>query len=219
MNALTRKINEYRFEDHRLVYAALYLLMIAPPRAFDIKSRQHAMQGELALLPTYWVAAVEIMVRFACVLVTAAMLEAAVGNNLYESHRIDIFFGTLIALGAIHSATFYVIYNDAKAKVTSLSQRLTYRIVRNSCYAALTGFITMLPILVWNWDHELPPFNNGYATQCYMWTVVTFLLIGLAEAKFMVRIPLGTNSPNLANIDGLENEHLCNANVNSKGVF
>lgn len=200
MKALTRTINEYRFDDHRLVYAVLYLLMIAPPRAFDIKSSQHSMQGELALLPTYWVAAIEIMVRFAFVLVTAAMLEAAVGNTFYEAHRVDIFFGTLIALGAIHSATFYVIYNEAKTKATSLAQRLTYRIVRNSCYAALTGFISMLPILVWNWDHELPPFNNGYAAQGYMWTVVTFLLIGLAEAKWMDRNPLGTNSPNLSNM-------------------
>lgn len=189
METLRRKISACRFDNYIFGYATLYFFMVAPPRSFKIKARQLKAQGELANLPIYMIMAIELVVRFAIVLVIAASMEGLLGNTLYETNRIDVFFGVILAIGSFHSIAFYLIFSRA---VLSSTLTLLYRLLRNTCYALLSGFIPVVPILMLRWVHQLPPFEGGVAFQCYSWTAAFFLLIGIIEAKIMVRMPLGT---------------------------
>lgn len=191
MMYMMQKLQEFRFDSHVLTKIALYLLMIAPPRAFDIKLRQTATQGELARYPTYLIMAIELVVRVAIILILAAGIEVAIGNTLYETHKIDVFFVTLVASGTLHSAAFFLIFKSTQGYQVSASVAALYRVIRNSCYAILTGFFSVLPVLIWNWDHEIPPYNDGLAVQLYTWTVSAFLVLGIIEARMMERTPLG----------------------------
>lgn len=191
LKSVSQKVRNSRFENYSPAYALLYLMMIAPPRAFDIKHKESTHNGELASLPTYCVVSIELFVRVACVLILAAGIEMLLGNTLYETHRIDTFFCTVVSAGAIHSGTFYLIFNAGCASDISSSLLLLYRLVRNSCYAILTGFISVVPVFIWRFDHELPPFSDGVAVQAYLCTAGFFLIAGLIEAKFASRLPLG----------------------------
>lgn len=191
LKSVSLKVWHSRFENYSPAYAGLYLLMIAPPRAFDIKHKESARNGELAHLPTYCVVSVELFVRIACVLVMAATIEILLGNTLYETYRIDIFFCTLVAAGAVHSGTFYLTFKASCTTELSPSLLLFYRLVRNSCYAVVAGSISVVPVFILHRDHEIPPFSEGIAFQAYIWTAGIFLVAGLFEAKFASRIPLG----------------------------
>lgn len=194
MEKLRQKISSCRFENYIFGYATLYFFMVAPPRAFKIKARQVKTQGELANLPIYVIMTIELAVRFAIVLVMAACVEGLIGNTLYEINRIDVFFVVLMAVGTFHSLAFYLICSRVQWRRTL--RALFYRLIRNTCYAILSGFTTVVPVLIWKWDHQLPPFDDGLAIQLYSGTVAFFLLLGVIEAKVMDRMPLGTHSIN-----------------------
>lgn len=189
MEKLRQKISACRFDNYIFGYATLYFFMVAPPRSFKIKARQLKTQGELANLSTSMIMAIELVVRFAIVLVMAASIEGLIGNTLYETNRLDVFFGVLMSIGTIHSIAFYVIFSSAQKSSTLI---LLYRLIRNSGYALLSGFIPVIPILIVKWVHQRPPFEDGIALQIYSGTALCFLLIGIAEAKIMNRMPLGS---------------------------
>jgi|GEM_PF-821103 hypothetical protein len=190
MEKLRKRISACRFDNYIFGYATLYFFMVAPPRSFKIKARQQKTQGELANLPIYIIMAIELVVRFAIILLIAASIESLIGNTLYETNRIDVFFGVVMAIGTLHSITFYLIFSSA---VLSSTLTFFYRLIRNTCYALLSGFIPVIPVLILKWAHQLPPFEGGIALQLYSWTAAFFLLVGIIEAKIMVRMPLGTH--------------------------
>ena len=193
MEKLRQKINKCRFDNYMFGYATLYFLMVAPPRVFKIKARQLKTQGELANLPTYMIMIIELAVRFAIVLVIAASIEGLIGNTLYEINHIDMFFIAIMAIGSFHSVVFYLIFRLSVHGSHSASLTQLYRFLRNMCYASLSGLIAVIPVLIWKWDHQLPPFDDGLAIQLYSWTSIFFLFVGIVEAKIMKRMPLGTN--------------------------
>ncbi|KXJ62264.1 MAG: hypothetical protein AXW14_00330 [Alteromonas sp. Nap_26] len=181
-----------QFDNHALSYSILYLLMVAPPRALEIKHKEKKDDGELARVPTYLVVSLETTLRIASVLIIAACIELLMGNTLYELHRVDTFFVTLVVVGAVHSATYYLVFGLSLTSATMTQLVLLYRVVRNICYSLTVSFISVVPILIWNWDHGLSPFDDGLALSSYLITAVCFLFIGLIEALLMKRMPLGT---------------------------
>lgn len=56
----------------------------------------------------------------------------------------------------------------------------------------MSGFVSIIPVLIWNWDHELAPYTDGFAFKVYLVTAASMALIGIIEAKVMNRKPLGT---------------------------
>ncbi|MEC8230874.1 MAG: hypothetical protein VX061_05490 [Pseudomonadota bacterium] len=192
MRNIMESIRAYRFDNHFLTYTVLYFLLLAPPRAFQIKINEHANGGELAKFPTYFVVAVELIVRIAVVLILAALVESSMGNTLYETYRIDVFFVSLVVVGTVHSTTFYMVFNNQPAHQVNQLTLFLYRCVRNCGYAILSGFISIIPVLIWNWDHELAPYSDGFALKVFFVTTVSMALIGIIEAKVMNRKPLGT---------------------------
>ncbi len=192
MKNIVNKVS--RFEDHMLTYTLLYLLLLAPPRAFKIKMSEKANQGELASIPTFLVVSIELTLRIISVLVIAACIEGYVGNTFYEMHRIDMFFVTLVTTGIVHTCAYYLIFNANATASIKPTLALLYRLIRNTCYAVLAGFAAMIPVLVWNWDHQLPPYADGLAMDLYIWTATGFFVLGLIEARYMVRTPLGADA-------------------------
>lgn len=191
LKSVSQKVCHSRFERYSPAYAALYLMMIAPPRAFDIKHKETTHDGELARMPIYCVVSVELIVRVACVLLVAATTEMLLGNTLYETHRIDVFFCTLVAAGTIHSGAFYLIFNTRCSTELPASILLLYRLIRNSCYAVMAGFISVVPVFIQHSDHEIPPFSDGIAVNAYMWTAAVLFVAGFIEARLASRLPLG----------------------------
>jgi len=194
MRNIMNKIRANRFENHLVTYAILYFLLLAPPRAFQIKINERANGGELAKFPTFFIVAIELVVRVAVVLILAASVEAVMGNTLYETYRMDIFFVALVLVGAAHSAVFFLTFNNKQARQVSHAALFIYRFVRNSGYAVLMGFASIVPVLIWNWDHELAPFKGGSAITIYLLTAGIFFVLGVIEAKIMNRAPLGSEA-------------------------
>lgn len=194
MTSVIKQMKTSRFDNHALVYTVLYWSMLAPPRAHDIKRSEKAKEGELAQFPTFFVAAIEWVVRVSFLLILAAGIEGLVGNAFYETHRLDIFFVTLVATGSVHSAMFYLIFNADGERPKKPIFTILYRMVRNTGYAALCGFMAVVPVVIYRWDNELAPYSDGLAIQAYAGTALVFLVIGVIEAITMKRMPLGTIS-------------------------
>ncbi|TPV53679.1 hypothetical protein FJ444_20625 [Aestuariibacter sp. GS-14] len=194
MRNVAKQVTKSRFEDHLLLYVIMYLLLIAPPRAFRIKLSEKANHGELARIPTFMVVSIELVLRIVFVLVLAACIEGFLGNTFYETHRLDVFFVTLVSVGIVHTCAYFLIFNTRATASVKPMLALLYRLIRNTCYAMLTGFAAVIPVLIWNWDHQLPPYTDGLAVQLYIWTSTGFFVLGLVEARYMNRIPLGAEA-------------------------
>lgn len=192
MKNIVNKVS--RFEDHMLTYTLLYMLLLAPPRAFKIKMSEKANKGELASMPTFLVVSIELTLRIISVLVFAACIEGFVGNTLYEVHRMDMFFVTLVTTGVVHTFAYFLIFNANATATIKPTLALLYRLIRNTCYSVLAGFAAMIPVLVWNWDHQLPPYADGVAINLYIWATTVFFALGLIEARYMNRTPLGADA-------------------------
>lgn len=198
MRNIMNKIRANRFENHLVTYAILYFLLLAPPRAFQIKINERANGGELAKFPTFFIVAIELIVRVAIVLIFAAGVEAVGGNTFYETYRLDVFFVSLVVVGTLHSATFYLTFNGKPLDKISHHALFAYRLVRNSGYAQLLGFVSIVPVLVWHWDREIAPYADGEAMKIYFLTTCAFLVLGAIEAKVINRIPLGSETKQAA---------------------
>ena len=174
----------------RFTFAIFYLLLIAPPRAFDIKHNQVRMKGELANLPTFMIAAIELVVRVAIILLLATGIESQFGDDNYETYRLDIFFSVVVVLGSLHSVSYYLAFAWMAERFTSKTTNKFYRLARNTCYSALPGFAAIIPVLILRWDQELPPYNDGFALQLYLWTTAAMFVIGVIESLFVPHKPI-----------------------------
>ena len=190
-----RKFGRSESVGHKLAHAVLYLLLIAPPRAFDIKKNQVQMKGELAQLPTFVIVMIELIVRVAIILLIATGLESQFGDELYETYKMDIVFSVVVTFGAVHSVIYYVAFGMITDLVSARTANKLYRFIRNGCYAVLPGFACIIPVLIIRWDREQAPFEDGFAFQIYIWTTIIMLSLGVIEALFMNREPLGTAMP------------------------
>lgn len=172
----------------------LYIFIISPPNAIDLTESQRAKQGELSRQPLFIVMMVELLIRAALVLIVATSIEIVIGNHIYEFYKLDIVFGILVFLGFFHALFYFVILGYLRLKIGNHMAMRIYRLLRNVCYAALPGFATVIPILIWKLKTGELPFEDGMVYTVYFTTTIIMIAIGTLEALLMKRKPLGLDN-------------------------
>jgi hypothetical protein len=166
-----------------------YVFLVGPPRAVEISAQANAVGDELQGKPIWVVILIEFIFRSGIFLVIAASFESFLGDLLYEQYRLDLFLGSLILAGLIHTFSYYVSYCVLHFPGHSLSR--VYRLGRNFAYAIVPAFFAAGLVLIWQDINEIELFSGDYFEQVFFGTWSFFVLMGLAEALLMKRIPTG----------------------------
>ncbi len=112
-------------------------------------------------------------------------------ETVYETYRLDVVFSMIVILGACHSLFYYLLLGYLCIPIGLDMAMRIYRLMRNLCYAAIPGLVTVLPLLAWRWRLEQPPFEDGVVFQVYLVTTLLMVVVGVIEALVMRRKPLG----------------------------
>lgn len=166
-----------------------YVLLIGPPRAVEISSHANAIGDELQGKPIWVVILTEFIFRSGIFLVVAASIESFLGDQLYEQYRLDLFLGSLIFAGLIHTFAYYASYCLIKSSGHSLSR--IYRLGRNFAYATVPAFLAAGLVVIWQDANDIELFSGDYLDQVFLGTWIIFVILGLFEALLMKRIPTG----------------------------
>lgn len=167
-----------------------YILLVGPPRALDLQSKERETGGELADQPLALVLVVELMLRSAFLLLVAVLAEELMGKFYYDHYKLDLMMAILIASGLVH-AVFYFIFIGLLYPRSSKTALRLYRFGRNMAYAALPGLVTVIPPLIWQTKNQIPPFSGDLIDVVYFGTFAVMALAGIIEALILNRHPLG----------------------------
>ena len=122
-------------------------------------------------------------------LVIASSIESFLGDHLYELYRLDLFLGSLIFAGVIHTFSYYASYCFINSPGHSLSR--IYRLGRNFAYAILPAFVAAGLVLIWQDINGIELFSGDLIEKVFFGSWTILVLLGLIEALFMKRIPTG----------------------------
>ena len=173
----------------KTLYLIGYVLLIGPPRAVEISAQANDSGDELQGKPIWVVVLNEFILRSGIFLVLAASVESLLGDQLYELYRLDLFLGSLILAGIIHTFSYFVSYGVLSSPVRAFS--LIYRLGRNFSYAIVPAFIAVGCVLVWQDINAIELFSGDYIEQVFFTTWSIFIVLGLLEALIMKRVPTG----------------------------
>ena len=191
MSALITQIEEKVLRFVSLFHVVGYVLLITPPRAIDLTVSQRMQRGELDRQPLFVVMLVELLIRIALILLVAVGLESIFGDTAYETYRIDTMFIIIVILGASHSLFYYFLLGYLREAIGLRLAMRIYRLMRNLCYAAIPGFLVVVPLLIWKWKQDHLPFEDALVFQVYYVTTLLMIAFGVLEALLMKRKPLG----------------------------
>ena len=166
-----------------------YVFLVGPPRAVEISAQANSVGDELQGKPIWVVILIEFIFRSGVFLVIAASVESFLGDVLYEQYRLDLFLGSLILAGLIHTFSYYVSYCVLHSPGHSLSR--VYRLGRNFAYAIVPAFIAAGFVLIWQDINGIELFSGDYFEKIFFGTWSIFVFLGLFEAFLMKRIPTG----------------------------
>jgi hypothetical protein len=191
MSVLITQIEEKVLRIASLFHVVGYVLLITPPRAIDLTVSQRMHRGELDRQPLFVVMLVELLIRIALILLVAVGLESIFGDTAYETYRIDTMFIIIVILGACHSLFYYFLLGYLRETIGLRLAMRIYRLMRNLCYAAIPGFLAVVPLLIWKWKQDHLPFEDALVFQVYYLTTLLMIAFGVVEALLMKRKPLG----------------------------
>ncbi|MCP3688098.1 MAG: hypothetical protein GY784_06765, partial [Gammaproteobacteria bacterium] len=166
-------------------------LLIAPPHAIDLTQSESANQGELAKQPLFIVLLTELLIRMALLLIIAVLSESLLSNTVYSTYMLDTVFTIFAGLGVCHSFAYFLLLGYLRTYIGSRPAMKLYRLLRNLCYAPIPGLLAVMPLLLWKWELEQMPFDDGLVFQVYYLTTLLMIAAGLVEALVMKRKPLG----------------------------
>ncbi len=175
-----------------LLFIIGYVLLVGPPRAVEISANAKDSDDELHAKPIWMVILAEFILRSGIFLVIAASIEAVLGDYLYELYHLDLFLGSLILAGIIHTFSYYASYCFMGSKGHSMSR--FYRLGRNFAYAIVPAFVAAGLVLVYQDINDLQYFDYQQVEIIFFITWAFFVFLGLFEALFMKRIPMGLGS-------------------------
>lgn len=174
----------------RLMFIPGYLLLISPPRAIDLRTKERAQDGELSRQPLIVVLGIEFLLRGAVLLVLAVGAEQLVGDRFYETYHFDYLGILLIVIGAFHTLIYYLFLGLFQPQLGQVGFRV-YRLLRNLAYAFLPGIVALLPVLLWQNLKGVEPFSGTLPSQVYLSVTALMILAGIIEAAITKRRPLG----------------------------
>jgi hypothetical protein len=166
-----------------------YVLLVGPPRAVEISNYANDAGDELRGKPIWVVILTEFVFRSGIFLIFAASIESLLGDQRYEQYQLDLFLGSLIFAGLIHTFSYYASYCLTYSSGHSLSR--VYRLGRNFAYAILPAFMAAVVVLTWQDINDIELFSGGYIERVFFVTWCSFVILGLFEALLMKRIPTG----------------------------
>ncbi|MGB0465971.1 MAG: hypothetical protein ACPGF7_00400 [Pontibacterium sp.] len=175
---------------NQVLFLLGYALLIEPPRAIDLQAEEHRTHGELDGKPLIVVLGIELLIRGGILLFIAVLCEEVLGKAFYDLYRLDLVMGVLLLSGIAHSLFYYIFLGCLRERFGEAAIRL-YRVGRNLAYALLPGFMTAIPVLIWQAHNQLVPFSGDLVEKTYLVTLALMVFAGLIEAFIVHRKPLG----------------------------
>ena len=171
----------------KILYAVGYISLIGPPRALIIFQHANERDGELAGKPLWFIVLAEWLVRAGLFLLLATSIESAVGDYNFERMNSDIFLGSLIGAGLVHTLAYYVCFNGS---LSLKRAEKMYRFFRNFCYALIPAFIiagaaTLVQIL------HPQMLNSSEVRDIFFASLAFAEVVGIVEASLVKRAPKG----------------------------
>ena len=175
---------------YSLVYWIGYSLFLSAPRALEIKSKERQDKGELANQSLAVVVAIEGMLRSLLLLVWAVAVQYVIGDRWYELLKLDPQFGLIFTLGVLHTAIYYLLATGTRPFGSSKALR-RYRYARNVIYAFLPGLAVCTVLALLSGIRAIDVVAQNELISVYLGVSVFMFLVGVCEAWFARRSPLG----------------------------
>lgn len=168
-----------------------YITLISPCRSFDKEIKHSQFSTELEKLPRFVLVIIDFTIRVMFLFLTAALVEYFLGDYLYESYRLDLVVLTIILLGFIHAISYQIIFHRYRKKKIPLLKLKIYRLLRNICYVPFPVIALIIPVMVIENIRDLEAYKLPYLDKITLTMLFLFFVLGVLEAIFMTRKPLG----------------------------
>ncbi|GGF62900.1 hypothetical protein [Alteromonas lipolytica] len=175
----------------RLLWLCGYVLLIGPPRLYELKHKARQTGNELSNLPFTVLIGVEVLVRLGLFLMIVTATEALTGKARYDYFLLDFFFAALALAGAGHLAVFLLCFSVCQGNPSSMRW---YRLGRNTIYAVPPALVAGLLALLWQHQNHQALVSGNLVQQAFGLCWAGFFMLGLAEAWLMRRKPTGLDT-------------------------
>lgn len=177
-----------------------YVLMVGPPRAFDIQASQNRPDSELYNKPISVILLVEFIARSGVFLILVTSLESLAGRYFFEIYNADMITGILILAGIVHAITFFLVFQCLQVSSSSLVR--LYRLGRNFAYSILPALLVFFVLLHWQFINQVQQPDQSFVKTLFLFTWACFLFAGLLEAIIKQGIPVGLGKILRARLQG-----------------
>ena len=175
----------------KILFVLGYLLVIGPPRAFNLQRIERKEAGELKNQPLIVVLFVEYLMRSVMLLLVFFVFEQMVGKFIYETYHLDYLGMLLLGIGGFHTFSYYLCFALLQKTKKGVRMRL-YRLLRNLGYSCLPGIGIVSVMLLVEWLQEKDPFTNSdMIANVYLISTAVVVVISMIEWALVKRHPLG----------------------------
>jgi hypothetical protein len=172
----------------KLIYILAYFTLIGAPRALIIKNSSD--DTELSTQPLWVVFIGEFLFRLGIFFVIAAGIEETIGDAMFEHLHSDLFLGTLILCGVLHTAVYFLSFTVLINRSMEMAER-SYRFGRNLCYSSLPAFPVAAAFILYQDTKRILYENPQIIEIAFASTWALFAVIGIAEWAYVKRRPIG----------------------------
>lgn len=169
-----------------------YVFLVSPPRALDQKRRETKFGGELARQPLIVIIALDLLIRITALAVIALGIENLLGDELYESYRLDLVFVAIVFLGGSHHLVYYLVF-AVRHPVGRIRPRI-YRLLRNLLYTPLPSIAAIIPVMAYEFFHGMEAYESLIFQSFAPYVLSATLFAGLTEAAIGNRKPAGVDA-------------------------
>ena len=160
-----------------------YITFVGPPRAIAIRRNCNRFEIELFGKPLWIIVIYELSFRGRGFVIFGFLLELLIGDVISEQLHGDIFLVTLLLIGILHMAAYYMGIGIITPKDQVLGM-LVYRVGRNIAYALLCALFVAPCILFYQYLHHIKLFSGSLLEISTTMTFSMFSVIGIVEAIY-----------------------------------
>lgn len=164
-----------------IFFGTAYCLLIAAPKAKEIKQRADKNHGELQGRSLLFVLLSESALRAGIFLMIGYSIEKLMGDVWYEKYRLDYFFFWLIFVGVIHTCTYYLSHAVFMQKNRPLALFIC-RLGRNTAYAIIPAYAMVTMVIYFQYREQIELFSGILVQSVFFVSFLIFIFIGIQEA-------------------------------------
>ncbi len=174
-----------------LIKLLAYLVMLGPPHALRIHADAQEKGGELDGLPLWVVFGAEFFVRTGIFLVVSWGLQETLGHELFRRFQVFFLVAAVFASGLLHTTVYFYCFGVMWGVWSKARIGRVYRFGRNLAYSVIPAFPAAGAVLLWQEYNQINLFQGDWVEIAFFASWAAMALLGMAEALFAKRKPLG----------------------------